>query len=91
VSRRQGLTLIEVVAGLALLGGLLSGILMAYGRHVVQVRHAELRLQATAAADRLLALWFGGFERGLRRHGDGRVPGDKRLRWRTHLLDLEQA
>ena len=91
VSRQRGLTLIEVVAGLALLGGLLSGILMAYGRHVLQVRRAQLRLQAAAAADRLLAGWFGAPESGLRRHGDGRVPGDKRFRWRTHPLETTEV
>jgi hypothetical protein len=81
------MTLIEVVAGMALLGGLLSGVLVAYGRHVCQVRRAQLRIEAATAADRLLAGWFSGAEDGVRRHGSGRVPGKTRLRWRTHLLE----
>ena len=87
MSRRKGLTLIEVVAGMAMLGGLLSGVLVAYGRHVRQVRRAELRLAAVGATDRLLAGWFGAADSAVPRRRDGRMPGDKRFHWWTHVLE----
>jgi type II secretory pathway pseudopilin PulG len=58
------LTLLEVLAGLALLATLLAGVLTAYGNHVRQVRRTQLRLKAADAADRMLTDWFqrpGGF------------------------------
>jgi len=82
---RRGLTLIEVVAGLALLASLLVGCLTAYGHHVRQVRQARQRLAAVRAADALLAQWF---------QESGRIPvaaqnsfaGAGQLCWRTRLI-----
>jgi type II secretory pathway pseudopilin PulG len=54
---RTGITLIEVVAGLALLSTLLVSILAAYRGHAAQVRAAHDRLQAAQALDRLLGQW----------------------------------
>lgn len=57
---RSGLTLVEVVAGLALLVTLLVSILMAFGLHASQIRSAKDRLEATAVADKLLTAWMAG-------------------------------
>ena len=54
---RNGLTLVEVVAGLALLATLLVTILLAFGAHAGQIRQAERRLEAIAVADELLREW----------------------------------
>lgn len=55
--RRLGLTLIEVVAGLALLSTLLVATLVAYRGHVRQVRVAQQRLDAIEKIDTLMADW----------------------------------
>lgn len=81
---RSGLTLVEVLAGLALLAGLLIAAVLASARHAAQVRAAGRRLDAIDAADRLLVAWFA--ERG-------GVPPAKRgtcaqapFRWRAETL-----
>lgn len=82
---RSGLTLLEVLAGLALLATLLAGVLTAYGNHVRQVRRTQLRLKAADAADRMLTDWFqrpGGFPE----EGCGTVPADVKIDWRTRRL-----
>lgn len=56
-SSRAALTLVEVVASLALLGTLLVGILVAHRRHVEQIHLASARIEAAQAADDLLLKW----------------------------------
>lgn len=53
----KAFTLVEVVASLLLLGTLLVGLLSAHRQHTRQIRSAELRLEAIAAADQLLKSW----------------------------------
>ena len=55
--RRRGLTLIEVVAGIAILATLLVSILVAHKIHAEQLRKAQQRLAAIEELDRLLAEW----------------------------------
>ena len=75
------MTLVEVVVGLMLLATLLVAILAAFGRHVRQVRHGQIRLEAARAADALLAEWFaeGG---NLPREDEGVMPDNARFLWR---------
>jgi hypothetical protein len=80
--RRTGLTLLEVVAGLALLSTLLVAVLTTKARVTRQSAHAQRRLEAVTAADRLLAGWWRDVKR-FPREGGGRVPGDAGLAWRT--------
>ena len=54
----RGLTLIEVLAGLAILGTLLSGVVMASVRLQRQRALAYEKLQAVEATDALLETWF---------------------------------
>lgn len=79
------MTLVEVVAGLALLGTLLAAVLVVRARYARQSAAAERRLQAVAAADALLAAWHTD-PRLLPRYGSGRVDGDAQLAWRTALV-----
>ena len=76
------MTLVEVIAGLALLAGVLGGILTAKARVDRQSRDAVRREQAIDAADAMLRegfvepTKFPRFARGL-------VPGHPELAWRT--------
>ena len=54
----RGLTLVEVVAALALLGTLLSAMLLARGRYVRQNMRAQESVEAVAVTDALLEQWF---------------------------------
>jgi len=57
---RTGATLIELVAGLALLALLGTALLMTRARLIHQRAEAESRLRAVAAADELLSAWHQG-------------------------------
>jgi prepilin-type N-terminal cleavage/methylation domain-containing protein len=81
--RPRGLTLVEVVAGLALLSTLLVAVLTTKARVTRQWSHAQRKLQAVAAADRLLAEWWPRRGDAFPRQSSGRVSGDTGLRWRT--------
>ena len=79
--RARGLTLVEVLAGTALLGTLLVAILVTKGRLAAQGRIAETRLAACAVLDSLLAEWWTDDD-GVPAEQAGDVPGDARWRWR---------
>src|SRR4051812_18319241 len=81
-SWRAGLTLVEVVAGLALLSTLLVAVLSTKARVTRQWAHAQRKLEATAAADKLLAAWWAT-PAAFPRRSAGTVPGDGGLAWRT--------
>jgi hypothetical protein len=85
-----GLTLIEVVAGLALLGGLLVTILLARGRFVTRGRDVDRSLEACRLADELLERWWQD-RRKIPRNGAGEIPGRYGWRWRTRIVDNEDA
>jgi type II secretory pathway pseudopilin PulG len=53
----QGLTLVEVIAGLVLMATLLAGILVSFGNQAAQMRKSRDRLKAVELADRLLGDW----------------------------------
>ncbi len=85
-SRHHGLTLIEVVASLAILGSLLVAILQARGRSIQQWSAANRRIEAVAVADALLSQWWQKPE-ALPHQGTGQIAGDSRLAWRTRLME----
>jgi len=87
--KRSGLTLIEVVAGLALMATVLVGILEAGGRHVRQIKRARRQLAAATEADRLLTGMIGNFEQ-LPDNNAGTECGDG-LMWRTRLMENREA
>lgn len=88
--RLRGLTLVEVVAGLALLASLLVGCLTAYGRQTHQVRQARLRLTAVQVADALLAQWFQNSD-SIPVDAQGSFEGPRQLFWSTRLIPDEDA
>jgi prepilin-type N-terminal cleavage/methylation domain-containing protein len=85
----RGLTLIEVMAGLAILGTLLASLVVARGRYVHQWALATRKEEAVQAADRLLAAWWINPDK-LPRNAAGDVP-DGKLRWRTHVVESVAA
>lgn len=81
-SPRRGLTLVEVVAGIALLSTLLVLTLASFRAHTAQVRGTKARMAAIRAADELLSEWFSGA--GVPPAGQGgEVTGHPGWTWRT--------
>src|SRR5687768_12235907 len=81
----RGMTLIEVVAGLALMATLLVALLQAKVGHARQTNVAERKLAAVAIADRLLSEWWRAPEK-FPIETTGRVRSDPRFAWRTALV-----
>jgi prepilin-type N-terminal cleavage/methylation domain-containing protein len=81
----HGLTLIEVVAAIAILGTLIAGIVMARSRHRHQLALTRRKSAAVRVADALLTDWWavpGGVPVG----ESGLIPTDKSLRWETRRV-----
>jgi len=87
---RQGFTLIEVVAGLAILGSVLAGVTLAHARHTRQRAEAQRRLIAVAAAHSLLTEWWQEDVDPLPQNDNGPITGLAQhtgLSWRTSQID----
>ena len=81
-SRRGGLTLIEVVAAIAILGTVLVGIVIAKARHTHQLARAHRLDLAVGAADDLIAGWWLS-EAGVPVAADGPIEGQPLMNWQT--------
>src|SRR5438552_2996453 len=89
---RRGTTLIEVLAGLVVLGTLLVSVAIARARFVHQAADAERRLRAAQAADALLSSWFTGPAPAVPASGDGPVEDLPGYTWRTRpIRDADAA
>lgn len=86
---RGGFTLIEVVAGLAILGSLLVAVVLAKGRHTQQWSQANRQLQAVEAADAMLTTWWSNTA-GVPRSGSGQTTGPVPFRWQTRIVPHEE-
>ena len=87
--RARALTLIEVVAGLAILGTLLVAVLLTDARCRRQSGLARRRMDAVRAADALLAKWWtdpGKFPRT----AHGQLHPGSELAWRTLVIENEE-
>lgn len=84
-SRSSGLTLIEVLVGLAMLSTLLVSLLVAQRRHREQLQAAGQKIAACKAADELLTGWFLSAA-SVPLSQAGSVPSNPALRWRTKIL-----
>lgn len=87
--RTKGATLVEVMAGLVLLGTLLVAVINAKAGHVRQWSRANDRLQAIAAADALLDSWWQN--PAILPRSAGGQTGTGPWRWRTRLVDNYQT
>jgi len=88
--RPRGMTLVEVVAGSALLGTLLVTILLAQARIVKQAGLAGRRIEACGIADGLLELWWSDPEE-FRVDGSGDVQGREGWSWRTNVVENQDV
>lgn len=80
-SHRSGLSLIEVVAGIALLSTLLVSSMLAWTTHRAQIRRAQLQIEAVQLADLQLSLWYA--ERGgLPQQTEGPLLNHATLTWK---------
>src|SRR5689334_2053162 len=87
----RGVTLIEVLAGLVILGTLVAAIALARGRAMRQYADAELRLNAAHVADTMLARWLDGPPEQIPMRGGGAMPGMAGCLWRTSPILNAQA
>lgn len=83
-------TLVEVIAGIALLGTLLAGLMLGFSAHVRQYRAAALRIQSIEKLDRQLELWYaaGGT---LPVDSEGPLSSEPPLTWRTSTVHSAPA
>src|SRR5688572_15480186 len=83
--RRRGATLIEVLAGLVVLGVLVTSVTLARARMARQWADAERRLAAARALDAMVATWFDGPGETIPVAGAGELAGAAGCTWRTTL------
>ena len=80
------MTLIEVLAGLVVLGTLLAAVSIARGRFLTQWADADRRLVVTHSADILLAHWLTDPIRNVPLAGSGPLDDAPGYDWRTVVL-----
>ena len=86
--KRSGMTLVEVMAALALLAGLLTATLMASARLKEQATASTIQSEAAEAAEDLLAtLWPDRHEMG---PGAGAIPGHPGWRYEARSRPASQ-
>ncbi len=78
----RGSTLVEVIAGLGLLGTLLVALVLARSRLLEQNALAQKKMDAAAVAERLLASWWTSGE-PMPREERGEADGH---RWQTRVV-----
>src|SRR3954454_13523328 len=88
---RRGVTLIEVLAGLVLLGTVLASVLIARGRFVRQWAQAEQRLASVHAADAMIARWMSGGPQAVPVPAQGAVDDLPGYTWRTRWIPSPEA
>src|SRR4051812_48792266 len=85
-ARAAGVTLIEALAGLVILGTLLVSITIARGRFIRQRAQAEQKIAAAAAVDRMVANWLGGTGSAIPVSAQGPLEGLANFTWNTRVL-----
>ena len=91
IGERNGLTLIEVVAGLALLSMLMVTAMVGFSRHKQQIEFSQDQLAAAELADQLLADWYKTPERFPRASSGLAHQGDRQFVWKTRVIYDEVA
>lgn len=79
---RRAMTLVEVIAGIALLGTVLAVTVLSHGRLLRQHQRAQTKLQAVAAVDQLLSQWYANGE-AVPVEASGKWPGSPVVVWKT--------
>ena len=84
---RRGLTLLEVVVAMLLLGTLLVTLLIGYSRQAIQIERASERLRVMEASEKQLAEWHLVFGFApTNEEGEFQIDG-KIYRWRTRPVE----
>lgn len=81
----RGLTLVEVVAAIAILGTVLVGVVLAKARHTRQLGRSQRQRVAVRAADTLLHEWWTR-PAGIPVGQSGTIASEPSLAWRTHRV-----
>ena len=89
-TERAGLTLVEVVAGIGLLGTLLASLLISFSQQIRQQQRAQARLQAVQVLDRKLEEWYSGTD-PIPVREEGELGSDEKLKWKTSRVKDAQA
>src|SRR5688572_24955873 len=82
-AQRRAMTLIELLAGLVVLGTVLASICIARGRFLRQSAEAQRRIEATRAVDQLLDRWLSGPADRIPVAAQGSFYGSRQQVWRT--------
>ena len=85
--RSTGITLIEVLAALSLLGSLAVAMVLSRGQLVDQHVRAEQKLEAVRVADAMLAEWWAQGPDALQVNGEGAVTGQAGWVWQTLVIE----
>jgi prepilin-type N-terminal cleavage/methylation domain-containing protein len=88
--RAAGLTLVELLAAMAILSVVLSSLLLVRARHVRQTAQSRRCAEAVRAADRLLETWYAAGQPVLP-SASGTCPHDVRYGWTTRTMAEEAA
>ncbi|MDO5554807.1 MAG: hypothetical protein Q4G68_13700 [Planctomycetia bacterium] len=84
---RVGITLVEVITAMALLGTLLVTLLVGFGRHMSQIERSTERLAVMAAAEELLTQWHLQFGFAPINESGEIVVGSKTYRFQTRPVE----
>src|SRR5438045_3736087 len=82
-SRTRAMTLIEVLAGLVVLGTVLVSVTIARGRFMQQAARAAQELQATRAVDAMMSRWLSGPPEAIPVPARGALDASPELSWQT--------
>lgn len=80
------MTLVEVLAGLVVLGTLLASLAIARGRFSRQWADADRKLAAVRAVDAMVTDWTDMPGSPIPVNREGALPGAPNCVWRTHLI-----
>src|SRR5437016_4406954 len=83
---RAAMTLIEIVAGLVILGTILASLAIARGRFARQWADADRRLAAARSLDALIAQWMDASPPQVPLNRQGTLGDNTKLIWRTRVL-----
>ncbi len=86
--RGRGFTLVEAVAGTAILGSVLAAVLLASARMQAQARRAADRTEACRVADELLESWWPKRDK-MPIGSEERVPSREGWTWRARSVRRE--
>jgi len=87
--RSAGVTLVEVLASLLLMGSLIVGLVLARGRLVQQHADAQAKLQAVEVADAILAQWWAQDPPAVPVDAQGEIASHPGWIWQTQHIDID--